>query len=178
MKRWIDAPGNLTRLGQRADRRKTRKRIQRRGCGLNQLTVNEQWRLTNGELSRSHTIESPREQRVGFVESVVENPASAANHSLRRMRTITGRRRPGKRQSRRKVRRAVSICLILVSQSITEGSIWTNLPLVLSIDTAIDLRNGRQRISRLDAELRSAAAKRANLRRRHSHSLKQERSAI
>ena len=87
-------------------------------------------------------------QRVVWAETVIEDSGATPNHSLRGMRSIIRRGRPGESNARRKICRTVSVGLILVSQSITEQQVRTHLPIILPVEADIDLRDPHQRLPR------------------------------
>src|ERR1041384_4239530 len=80
-------------------------------------------------------------QRRALTESIVEDAAAAANDSLRRTRRIGCSRRPGKAHARSKIEFAGDVGLVLVTQAVAEGKIWTQAPIVLPIESEVRLRD-------------------------------------
>src|SRR5207247_11355494 len=98
----------------------------------------------------------------GFIKPIVKDSAAAANDGLRRFRRISGAWRPGKTKARSKVILAAYIALILVAQAITQSQIRTYAPIVLPVNTKINLRDCGRKIAGVNTELGRAAAEFTN----------------
>src|SRR2546421_9795812 len=104
------------------------------------------------------SVESICIQGKVFAEPVVKDSAAAADNGLRRFRRISGAWRPRKTKARSKVVLAAYVALILVTQAITQSQIWTYAPIILSVNTKINLRDRGRKIAGVNTELGRAAA--------------------
>ena len=149
------------RSGQRRDRRNIR--------------IEQRIRHHIGLLHRS--IEAIRGQGVAERKAIVEHAESPTNHRLR-LRIVRPANRVRETDARREIGMIADVGLHLVAKAEAQREIRAQLPVVSNEDAPVHLMERQIRIPGADAELRRLTAQGRDLRRRISHSLKQQRAAI
>ena len=107
----------------------------------------------------SQTIKPIRLQRVVFTEAIVENAASSANHHIRWACSVGCSRRPGDRESGRKVQQAADVALVFITDAEAESQIRPHAPVILRVKARVNLLNLRQPIATGNTELGGAAGR-------------------
>src|SRR5438874_8884657 len=100
-------------------------------------------------------------------EAVVKDAKARAQHGLGRLLS-TSINAPGEAKTRRKIDMVTDVVLTLVAQSVAEGDIWFDAPIVLSVQASIKISHIGKGATGGDRILTRTPTRSDNLRHRHS----------
>src|SRR2546423_13218777 len=98
-------------------------------------------------------VKTIRSQRESFLETVVEDATTAANHGLRRSRRLCRARRPGEAEAWSNIESAADIALVLVPDAVAKHKVRAHSPIVLHVYAHINLRDSSGKVTCVNAEL-------------------------
>ena len=115
--------------------------------------IGERWalRIINHELFLRNAVQTIGLQNLSLLKAIVKNAEASAENNLGRSTFASDA--PGKTQTRRPVRMVLNTGLTFEAQAVTQSNVRTHFPIVLIIETSIEISHHQRRLAQRVGEL-------------------------